>query len=122
LIFYAVAAVLEGLFKYDTTISVGNIITIGSILLISAAAWFKLGNRVSNSEEHLLKLDKWIEIHEVEVATRQDLVHRLDTSVALLNQSMSLLTGSMTDLNRRLTDQEFSANRERRNNRNTKAS
>lgn len=105
---HAITVVVFSGVQFDTTISVGNILTVLSVLGVGTMFCVRVSYRVES-------IEKWIVIHQKEVDIREQLAQELKTGVALLNQSM-------TDLARRLTDQEFSANRERRNNRNSKAS
>jgi predicted RND superfamily exporter protein len=94
------AMVLSGGVQFDTTVSVGNLLTMGVMIIAGIAAWNGIGYRVKTME-------RWIEIHQKEVDIREALAQELKTGVALLNQSMEALA-------RRLEAQEFSANRDRR--------
>lgn len=73
--------------QIDWTISIGNLITTGSFIVLAIIAWRDLTWRIKN-------LETWRKEHLIDDAARDTLIHKLDRMYALLHWQTRKMGGA----------------------------
>jgi len=69
--------------RFDATISLGNILTFGSIFFLAVAFWIR-------QDERIKTIQKWIEIHEHEAEGREKLLIEMGKAIVELKTLIKL--------------------------------
>lgn len=81
---------------YSSTVTLGNIITLCTIVGIAAAAWTVLGSRVSNAEMAINRNERSIDERRIDQRKSQDDINNINNKVIVMDERQRQMNEEQT--------------------------